>query len=103
MDLSLVVADELRTILKQHNRAIPPQAVTQVAEAFKAARAILGSDAAYQEFVTRVATRMTGDARSAQAKADGLWRTRFPQYYESPEPAPEEKPVFKMRPKKFVI
>ncbi len=103
MDIANVITDELRAILKQHNRTIPPQALTQVAEAFKAARAVLGSDAVYQEFVTRVATRMAGDARSAQAKADRHMRMRFPQYYESPEPAPQEEPVFKMRPKKFVL
>ncbi len=108
MDFSFVVADELRAILRKNNRTVSPVALTQVAEAFKAVRAALGSDVLYQEFVTKVTTRLTAPEapqqdRSWQTRADGLWRARFPQYAKPPEPAPEEKSVFKMRPKKFVL
>lgn len=108
MDLSLVVADELRAILRKNNRTVSPVALTQVAEAFRAVRAALGSDVLYQEFVTKVTTRLTAPEapqqdRSWQTRADNHFRALYPEYYKPPEPAPEEEPVFKMRPRKFVL
>ena len=49
MDISEVVAEELRVTLKGSGRNLPPEALLQVGAAFSAARAVLGNDAALYE------------------------------------------------------
>jgi len=111
MDISEVVAEELRVTLKGSGRNLPPEALLQVGAAFKAARAVVGSDALYETLVTRVAKRLAGErtleatrVRSRQARADRHFRARFPQYFEDPKPAPvDDTPVFTMRHPRFVL
>lgn len=107
MDIATIVADELRAMLRQKNRTVSPVALTQVGEAFKAVRAALGSDVLYQEFVTRVTTRLAGTDvpqhdRAWQTRADNHMRALFPEYFEESKPKPE-RPFISEKHRKFVL
>lgn len=85
MDLSLVVADELRAILRKNNRTVSPVALTQAVEDL---RSELADDAIF-EFCLGEIMRQVDAQSTAQEEEQRAERSRFSKFFVYDD---EEKP-----------